>query len=189
MDSSLFSWINGIAGQNPALDLLMVWVAKYAPLIFILALLGLWFSKNVKYQRGAFLAGLSALIALGIGQVIGMFFLRPRPYYSVPTHLLIDRTLDTSFPSDHATFAFAIAAMLWQVNRRLSIALLLLSVLMGFARVYVGAHYPLDILGGAILGIGVSAGLAWMQKRDPFPKAMDGLFHILARLHLAAGNS
>jgi undecaprenyl-diphosphatase len=189
MDSSLFSWINGLAGLNPALDLLMVWIAKYALLIFILTLLALWFSKNVKYQRGAFLAGLSALIALGIGQVIGMVFLRPRPYYSIPTHLLIGRTLDTSFPSDHATFAFAIAAMLWQVNRRLSVALLLLSALMGFARVYVGAHYPLDILGGAVLGIGVSAGLTWLQNRDPFPIVLDGLFQILARLHLAAGSS
>jgi len=158
-------------------------------LIFILVLLVLWFSKKVEYQRGAFLAGLSAVIALGIGQVIGMVILRPRPYYTIPTHLLIGRTLDTSFPSDHATFAFAIAAMLWQVNWRLSIALLLLSALMGFARVFVGAHYPLDILGGAALGIGVSAGLTWLQNRDPFPRLLDGLFDILARLHLAAGYS
>jgi len=109
--------------------------------------------------------------------------------YTVPTHLLIDRTLDTSFPRDHATLAFAIAAMPWQVDRRLSVALLLLSALMGFARVFVGAHYPLDILGSAVLGIGVSAGLTWLQNRDPFPKILDGLFRILARLPLAAFNS
>jgi undecaprenyl-diphosphatase len=189
MDISFFYWINSLAGLNPTLDLFMIWVAKYSPAIFIGVLVILWFSKNIKFQRGAFLAGVSAIVALGIGQVIGLIIQRQRPYYVIPTHMLIARTLDTSFPSDHATFAFAIAASLWQVNRRLSIALLLLSTVLGLARVFVGAHYPLDILGGAVLGIGVSAGLSWLKDRNPVHRALEALFGVLAHYHLAAGSS
>ena len=73
----------------------------------------------------------------------------------MPTaHALIDRTSDFSFPSDHATTVGAVAAALWLANRRFGLVAGVLALLMAFSRVYVGVHYPGDVLGGLTLGAG-----------------------------------
>jgi membrane-associated phospholipid phosphatase len=67
-------------------------------------------------------------------------------------HLLVDKTKDFSFPSDHATVAGAVAAGLFLVNRRLGLIAIIAALAMAFARVYVGAHYPGDVAAGLVLG-------------------------------------
>ena len=67
-------------------------------------------------------------------------------------HLLIDKTTDFSFPSDHATVAGAVAVGLLFANRRWGIIASVLAIVMAFTRVYVGAHYPGDIVTGLALG-------------------------------------
>src|SRR5207245_3921804 len=69
--------------------------------------------------------------------------------------VLITRTSDFSFPSDHATAVGAVAAGLWLAHRRLGVLAAGLAVVMAFARVYAGAHYPGDVAGGLLLGAGI----------------------------------
>ncbi len=185
MDIYLFQLINGLAGHSAWLDEFMVAVAKYAPVFLAGLLLLLWISYRQPYQRAAFLAGLAALLALGVGQVIGWIVARPRPY-ALAAHILIARTADTSFPSDHATLAFAIAALFWVYQRRLSLALFALAVVLSFARVYVGAHYPSDTLAGALLGITFGLGVGKLSLQNPFKQWISSLFSLLARWRLAA---
>ena len=186
LDYALFHAVNGLTGRSSALDALMIGSAKYLPYVFALALVALWLTWRPRNQLAAFLAGVSALIALGIGQVIGKALPRPRPYLSHTVHQLIPASLDTSFPSDHATLGFAIAVMVWRYNRRAGIALLALATLMAFARVFVGAHYPTDVLGGAVLGALTSIALDALSRRRPIAQFLDGLFRLLARWRLAA---
>lgn len=99
-------------------------------------------------------AGLSFLIGLGANQVILLFVHRMRPYDAGLSHLIIERSTDWSFPSDHATATFAIAAAF--LARRWGwrgLAFLIAAVLMSVSRVYVGTHYASDVLGGAVTGI------------------------------------
>jgi undecaprenyl-diphosphatase len=99
--------------------------------------------------------------------------------------LLITRSPDTSFPSDHATLAFAVGVMVWRFNRRLGLVLLLFGVLTAFARVFVGVHYPSDVLGGAVLGSVVSLLIAVASDREAPCAFLNGLLATLARWHLA----
>lgn len=75
-------------------------------------------------------------------------------------HVLVDKTTDFSFPSDHATTAGAVAVGLLFANRRWGIVASALAVLTAFTRVYVGAHYPSDVVAGLALG-GIVAAAGW----------------------------
>jgi undecaprenyl-diphosphatase len=98
-------------------------------------------------------AAASVLVALGIGQVVGGIFGRARPYAVLSNvHVLVDRTADVSFPSDHATVVGAVAVGLLLTSRRWGLAATGVAVLMAFTRVYVGAHYLSDVIAGLVLG-------------------------------------
>jgi len=156
-DYRVFRLINGFAGTARWLDVTMVLLAEYASLLFVATLLWLWVAPSRGPQKlqdrlavGRALA--AAELALGLGQIIGWGFPRPRPFQDHMVRLLIARSSDPSFPSDHVLAAFAIAAALATSHPRLSLSLLSLATLLGVGRVFVGIHYPLDVLGGAILG-------------------------------------
>lgn len=185
-DVALLRAINGLAGHSRALDLAMIWTAKYSPVILALVLAALWLTWRPWAQRCSLLAAISGLVALGIGQIIGFAFPRDRPYLTHHVTLLVPHAPDTSFPSDHATLAFAIAVMAWQFNRALGGWLLVFGVLVAFARVFIGAHYPTDVVGGAVLGSVVSVALAAATRAGSIARALDRLFGALARFHLAA---
>jgi undecaprenyl-diphosphatase len=186
LDYDLFRAVNGLAGRNHVVDAIAVACAKFFPVVFALALVGLWLTWRPTNQRAAFLAGISALVALGIGQLIGMAFPRPRPYLAHQVNLLIPPTADTSFPSDHATLGFAVAVLIWRYNPRAGTALLLRALVLAFARVFVGAHYPTDVLGGAVLGTLTSMAIAVLSESSPLRKWLSAFFALLVRWRLAA---
>src|SRR5204863_8343870 len=124
--------------------------------VVLVALLFLipWRSQLMDRRRAAVAATASAGLALLIARPIANAVDRARPFVAHPSnsHLLIGRSTDPSFPSDHATGAFAIAVAVWAYDRTFGAVFLALAVVLGFARVYVGTHYPGELLGGAVLG-------------------------------------
>ena len=102
-------------------------------------------------RKAAILGVMIMLIALGINHIIGFIYFRPRPYTLHAAHLLVNPSIDPSFPSDHATFSLALALPILVVNKYFGRVMIGISLLLCFARVYVGLHYPLDIVGGAII--------------------------------------
>jgi undecaprenyl-diphosphatase len=112
---------------------------------------------SLEARRGAVAAAFATVIALVIGHFVSSAVDRARPFVDHPkVHLLIAHGKDAGFPSDHATGAFAIAVALLLRNRLGGTVAILLAVLIALARVVVGAHYPTDVLGGAVLGGGVA---------------------------------
>ena len=111
-------------------------------------------------------AGVAALVGALAVQLIGAPINRARPTAVLEgTHLLLDRTTDFSFPSDHGTATAAVAVGLLVAGRHLrhrwyGRVAFGLAVLMGIDRLYVGAHYPTDVLGGLVLGSTIAFVLA-----------------------------
>ncbi len=127
-----------------------------APAILAFALMALWFGERdaevrLRQQVGVFVAlssmGLSGLVVF----ILNMFYFRPRPFVDLDVNLLFYQPTDSSFPANSAAAAFGIAFGIWGVNRRVGWFAIAVAGLYGLARVYVGAHYPLDILGGAVI--------------------------------------
>lgn len=164
-DKALFAWVNALAGRLPALDAAMGWIASdyLVPVCLGLALVAMWFigsdaSERMRYQIGM----LTALTAMALSSLVVLIsnalFHRPRPFDGLEdVTVLFYLPTDSSFPSNSAAAAFAIAAAVWCVNRGIGAAMFAAAGVYGFSRVYVGVHYPLDILGGIIIALVVTA--------------------------------
>ncbi|MEO8266065.1 MAG: phosphatase PAP2 family protein [Ilumatobacteraceae bacterium] len=157
MDSSLFQWFNRFADRTTWAHGPIRLYADYGIIVFagllLVAFLGSRHRNDVRGVAGSLWAGAAALVALGAGQLIGNAVGRARPYETLANvHVLIDRTTDFSFPSDHATAVGAVAVGLLLVQRRLGLIAVVAAIAMALSRVYVGAHYPLDVLAGLVLG-------------------------------------
>ena len=104
------------------------------------------------------------LAALAVKAAVG----RPRPYERLPeADPLLDTVVGASFPSGHAATSFAGAIVLTLLVGRAVPALFVLAVLVSFSRVYVGVHYPTDVVGGAALGAVVALSAVWAFRTLP----------------------
>ena len=112
-------------------------------------------------------AGLSFLLGLAFNQIILLLVDRVRPYAAGVTKLLTGPSLDPSFPSDHATAAFAIAvAFACNGMPRRAAGFGMAALLIAFSRVYIGTHYASDVLGGALTGALAAVLVASIYRRN-----------------------
>jgi undecaprenyl-diphosphatase len=160
-DLPLFLAINEFARATPWLHPIVVGYANVGIVVFAALMLAGWWTARA--QAGAAVMApaiwvpLGMLIALGVNQVFVAAVHEPRPYSTLPDIVVLaHRGLDPSFPSDHAVMAGAVAAGLFLVNRGLGGLAAAAAVLMAFARVYIGAHYPHDVAAGLVVGAAVS---------------------------------
>ncbi|GAA2967920.1 MULTISPECIES: phosphatase PAP2 family protein [Streptomyces] len=170
-DVSLLYDINGLAKAAPTwFDRVMEFVGEYG-IMFGMVAVGLWCWWSVRRRgttedsvtsvAGLVWAPLAAGIALIINIPIRGFVERPRPFKDHQgLDVLVEGKEDFSFVSDHATMAMAIAVGLFVANRKFGLIALVLAVLEGFCRVYMGVHYPTDVIGGFALGTAVALLLA-----------------------------
>ncbi len=167
IDWRLFELVNGLAGHSSALDSLMKAGAAGLEYVLLLLVATLWITPaesdaaTLSRQRLVVYALLAALLALGVNQVVGHLWFRPRPFVHHHVTQLVPHADDASFPSDHAAGGFALAVAVWRAAdrwaRRLGWLLVALAAVLTFSRVYIGVHYPFDVVGGALIG----AAAAW----------------------------
>lgn len=126
---------------------------------------GLRASAQWRATRDHFVeAALAGAVGLAIAQVIGAIWPHPRPFALGLGRQWIPHVADPSLPSDHTTLAFCVASsLLLHAGTRLTgLALALAGVAIGWARVYAGVHFPLDIICGALLGYASAVLATWL---------------------------
>ncbi len=176
-------WLNGFAGKWELLDHAFRIIASDYLLMLLLATvpLGFWFAgkdvaERMKFQRSAMVA----VASIGIGNFIVEFvtnalWARARPFDELgdAVNLMFYRSTDPSFPSNPIVVAFALAAAIGLSNRRVGFIMLSTASLFAVARVFVGASYPIDVIGGAIIGVLV-AGFSYLlfELGRPLPEVV-----------------
>ncbi len=167
MDKGLTQWLNAAAGSSAWLDRVMIATTKFGVPLMVLGVAVQWWAQNdrPRIRFIALSAGLSFLLGLGLNHIILLFVQRIRPYDAGVTHLIIEKSADWSFPSDHATAALAIVtAFAMQGLPRRTICLSLLAFAICWSRVYVGMHYVTDILGGAATGVLAGVAVRYLYR-------------------------
>ncbi|MFI8194599.1 phosphatase PAP2 family protein [Streptomyces sp. NPDC085946] len=164
-DVDLLYDINGLAKDAPPwFDRIMEYVGEYG-LLLALVLLVLWCWWSVRRRGGEDAASsvaalvwapLAAGVAVLVNVPIRGFVERPRPFLDHQgLEVLVSGKTDYSFVSDHATITMAMGVGLFVANRRFGLVGIGLALLEGFCRVYMGVHYPTDVVGGFALGTAV----------------------------------
>ena len=188
MDDRILTAVNGFARATPWLHGFILGYADYGVVLFVALLVAGWWSarRNGEGMAAALWAPPATVLAVAVNQPIVAAVGEPRPYTVLP-HLLVlaAPTADPSFPSDHATMAGAVAVGLLLVDRRLGLVAVVAALLMGFARVYIAAHYPQDVLVG--FGVGaVTAVAGYALVRRPLTALVLRLQHTRWRPLLTA---
>ncbi|MGW0334517.1 phosphatase PAP2 family protein [Streptomyces sp. NPDC003011] len=184
-DVDLLYDINGLTKEAPAwFDRAMEYVGEYGLLIaMVLLVVGCWWSVRRRGDEDAassvaalVWAPLAAGVAVLVNVPIRGFVERPRPFL---THegldVLVSGKTDYSFVSDHATITMAMGVGLFVAHRKFGLFGIGLALLEGFCRIYMGVHYPTDVVGGFALGTAVTLLLSpvAMALLTPVTKAVE----------------
>jgi undecaprenyl-diphosphatase len=169
-DVDLLYDINGLAGDAPRwFDRAMAFVGESGlPITMVLLVIGCWWSVRRRGGEDAATsvaalvwAPLAAALAVVVNVPIRDFVARPRPFVEHEgLDVLIGGKGGYSFVSDHAALAMALGVGLFVANRRFGLVGIALGLFEGFCRVYMGVHYPTDVVGGLALGTAVALLLA-----------------------------
>ena len=180
LDITLFRLINQ-TGQNYFFDWFMPFMTDLKNFTYILGVLGVYILWRERKAGLVFLAFLGFTLAITdpfSSRLLKEWVGRIRPCQVLEgVRLLTDCNTSYSFPSSHAVNIFAAAYFLSQPFRGLAPLFFGIAAIVAYSRIYIGIHYPLDVIGGAAIGLLI----AWPMRR-----LKD---QILARLHMSAAES
>lgn len=200
VDYPLIRWLNGGARVQPLLDRAVVWVtADYllSGVVFVTLIWYCWFASADPLRRSFLLSGTIAAFLSGmISRVLQLALpIHVRPMFDANLGMVLPVSMDSvalshwsSFPSDHAAVQFGLAAVIYLARPRLGVLAFAWALLLNVARIYLGIHFPTDVVGGAALGmmLVVLARRPWGQRGGAWllgwERTAQGAFYAIAFL-------
>jgi undecaprenyl-diphosphatase len=152
LNYQLFNLINASGGLQGFALVSSIIVAKYLVYLIPVWLVVLWIFAAPKYRGALLFAVIATVISLIVSYLIGLLWFQPRPFMVPIGHTYLTHGADSAFPSNHVTFIWAIGfSLLLQPGLRAPGSIMLLIALaVGWARVFLGVHFPLDVVGGIV---------------------------------------
>lgn len=185
MDVFFFRYINQFAGRWPTLDAVgrfcasdLIWLMGFSLIILFALRSHVW---EKRHELAIIIAaGVSGVMVLVVNYLISLVYFRLRPFaaFTDVHQLIIKSAAEKSFPSDHASLAFALATVVFCSDRRMGTVFMVLAILIALGRVFVGVHYPMDVLVGAVFGIGTGF-VTWRLGRRTFLRCVSPRKHHL----------
>jgi undecaprenyl-diphosphatase len=178
LDQQLFLWLNGLHADW--LDPIMLFITKRNPWIPLYALILFFVIRKLKWQSWSMMIAFAVLITLADQSASGFFkpfFERYRPCHEPAIQDLVHMVKGCGgqygFASSHASNTFALAFFLLFIYRNKYAKMMIgWAVIVSYSRIYVGVHYPGDIVMGAILGL-LSAIITYQLYKRIFPKHLE----------------
>ena len=163
MNNTIFFFFYNLAHQSFFFDFVVIFFGFWFPFI-VIGLAGLFLIFYRKNWRDFFLVFLSGGIAVLLDLILKYLIHTPRPFVAFTNISALFPESGYAFPSGHATFFSALAISLFFLNKKVGYIFIFFAVLIGIARIVAGVHFPIDILGGFILGGIVSYLFAYFVK-------------------------
>ncbi|WP_328617165.1 phosphatase PAP2 family protein [Amycolatopsis sp. NBC_00355] len=179
IDGSWYLAVLGFARETPWLQGFMAIYTNVGLVLLALLAVVTWWRmrpRDAPRMAAALWVPLAVVLAYGVSNLVKVLVREPRPcirYPAMPTVAICDYATDYSFPSNHVTLAVAAAVALLFAARRTGLVALALTLLVAFSRLYLGAHYPHDVLAGAVLGALVAC--LGLPLRRPMTALVDHL--------------
>jgi undecaprenyl-diphosphatase len=148
----LFRYINDLGKQYTFLNIPMILIAEYMVYFLAIATLLLWFSSKKKNRMMVLCAMVSFLFAEIGGKIAGILHSNYQPFEELlNVNKLIEKAVDNSFPSDHTILFFSICLSFYLFKRGIWLFWVILALIVGISRIWVGVHYPMDVFVGAFI--------------------------------------
>ena len=156
MDGRLLLWLMEMF-EHPVLTEIMIFVSRWGNKVSLWIDIGVLFFLMSFVDRKWLRQGWMVLFSLAGNFLLTNVILKPlvdrtRPYYVWGYDPVIPPVGDHSFPSGHTAASFAAATAIYAINKKWGIAAYLYAAVMGFSRLYLGVHFPTDVLAGAAVG-------------------------------------
>jgi len=180
LNRAIFLMINAPENPNALILAIAKLLADYMIWLIPAMLVIGWLRGEERTRRILLGAAASGLAGLLINQVIGLIWQHPRPFMIGLGHTFIPHVADSSFPSDHLTLLWAVgfSFLLHRSSRMTGLTLTLLGLPVAWARIYLGVHFPLDMVGATL----VAGSCAWFAFREE-RRFIEPMYNIATRIY------
>lgn len=182
LNQTLFLMINASSHPAPTILALATFLAEWLIDGIPLLLAAIWLWGTPRERTAAITATASIACALACNQLISAMWPHPRPFMIGLGHSFLVHTPEAAFPSDHATVFFTLGvSLIYAALRKVGTAVLVLGGMVGWARVYLGVHFPFDIVGALWVALGCGWLVGHLLARWQLDELLLGLLENLYR--------
>ncbi len=174
LDERIYLWVGSMRGTSPLLDqFMLLFELNTLKYIVVGLFLCAWLTKNPRLQKGVFVAMLTIAAAILLRPIYKDLWFRDRPYVVFGCPGLAECYPDSAFPSGHAFLIFGVMTALWLYSRTAGQVMLVIAFFMCISRIYLGEHWPSDLVAGGALGSLTALGLTSLCNWQPVSAPLD----------------